>query len=124
MRKIISLTSLFVLGLSGLVSAQTTQLRRPIPAEKLEEKYEDAPAFIYRTESSPRMISQQGAFTSYQVNVDSNGQNIVNDAGNETSITIDPTNPSRMSIGWRQFDSIGSNFRKGGYAYTTNGGVN
>ena len=29
------------------------------------------------------MISQFGVFTSYQVNVDANGQNIVGDAANE-----------------------------------------
>ena len=79
--------------------------------------------FIYRTESSPGMISQLGAFMSYQVNVDSNGQNIVGDAANEPSITLDPTNPNRMAIGWRQFDSVFSNFRKGGWGYTTNGGT-
>ena len=38
---------------------------------------------IYRLETSPRMISQFGVFTSYQVNVDANGQNIVGDAANE-----------------------------------------
>ena len=34
-------------------------------------------------ETSPRMISQFGVFTSYQVNVDANGQNILGDAANE-----------------------------------------
>ena len=29
-----------------------------------------------------------------------------------------------MSIGWRQFDSVASNFRQAGFAYTTNGGTN
>ena len=28
-----------------------------------------------------------------------------------------------MSIGWRQFDSVASNFRQAGFAYTTNGGT-
>jgi hypothetical protein len=58
-----------------------------------------------------------------QVNVDANGLNIVGDAANEPSIAIDPTNPSRMAIGWRQFDTIASNFRQAGYGYTTNAGV-
>ena len=79
--------------------------------------------YIWRTESSPRMISQQGAFTSYQVNVGANGQNMVGDAANEPSITIDPTDPNKMAIGWRQFNSVASNFRQGGWAYTVNGGT-
>ena len=69
------------------------------------------------------MISQFGAFISYQVNVDANGQNIVGDAANECSISVDPTNPSKMAIGWRQFNSVLSNFRQGGWGYTTDGGV-
>lgn len=78
--------------------------------------------YIFRTGSSPRMISQLGPFTSVQVNVDSKGNNITGDAANECSITLDPTNPYRMAIGWRQFNSVLSDFRQGGWAYTTNGG--
>lgn len=58
-----------------------------------------------------------------QVNVSDSG-NILGDAANEPSIAIDLTNPSRMAIGWRQFNTITSNFRQAGYAYTTNGGFN
>lgn len=60
---------------------------------------------------------------SVQVNVDANGMNIVGDAANEPSIAIDPTNPNRMAIGWRQFDTVASNFRQAGFAYTTNAGM-
>ena len=60
------------------------------------------------------MISQYGPFTSYQVNVDANGQNILGDAANEPSIAVDPTDPNKMSIGWRQFNSVTSNFRQAG----------
>jgi hypothetical protein len=120
-RKITSLALLPFLTVSTLVSAQTAP-RSEFPTEALE-KVEDAPIRIWRTEYSPGMISQFGPFTSYQVNVGPTGQNIVNDAANETSITIDPINPTRMSIGWRQFDSVTNNFRKGGYAYTTDGGT-
>jgi len=69
------------------------------------------------------MVSPHGGFTSYQVNVDANGQNIVGDVANEPSICADPTNPNKMSIGWRQFDSVASNFRKAGWGYTSNGGA-
>jgi hypothetical protein len=57
-----------------------------------------------------------------QVNVDANGLDIMGDAGNEPSIAIDPTNPNRMVIGWRQFDTVGNNFRQAGYAYSLDGG--
>ncbi|HUN81649.1 MAG TPA: putative Ig domain-containing protein, partial [Phycisphaerae bacterium] len=60
---------------------------------------------------------------SVQVNVDANGNNIVGDAANEPTLAIDPTNPQHMVIGWRQFDTISSNFRQAGYAYTTDGGA-
>ncbi len=87
------------------------------------EKYDNPPAYIYRLETSPRMISPHGVFISYQVNVDANGNNIVGDAANECSISVDPTNTSKMAIGWRQFDSVSSNFRQGGWGYTTDAGV-
>lgn len=87
------------------------------------EKEGDPPMFIWRYDVSPGMISQHGPFTSYQVNVDANGQNIVGDAANEPSITVDPTDRNKMAIGWRQFYSVSSNFRQGGWAYTTNGGT-
>ena len=61
---------------------------------------------------------------SYQVNVDAAGQNIAGDAANEPSMCIDPTNPNRMAVGWRQFDTTNSSFRQSGVAYTTNGGLN
>lgn len=78
--------------------------------------------FIFRTETSARMVSQFGAFTSYQVNVDGNGNNIAGDAANEPSISVDPTNHNRMAIGWRQFNSVASNFRQAGWGYTADGG--
>ena len=95
---------------------------QPIPTEPLE-KYDMPPAYIYRLEIGPRMISQYATFTSYQVNLDQNGNNIVGDAANEPSITVDPTNSSRMTIGWRQFNTVSSNFRQGGWGYTTDGGL-
>lgn len=63
-----------------------------------------------------------GPYVSRQVNVDSNGCNIVGDAANEPSIAIDPTNPNNIVIGWRQFDTIASDFRQAGWAYSHDGG--
>ena len=64
-----------------------------------------------------------GRFTHIQVNVDGNGANIPGDAANEPSIAVDPADHHRMAIGWRQFDTISSNFREAGYGYTTDGGL-
>jgi len=86
------------------------------------EKYDNPPALIYRLDTSPRMVSPHGAFISYQVNVDANGNNIVGDAANECTISVDPTNLNKMAIGWRQFNNVTSNFRQAGYGYTTDGG--
>jgi hypothetical protein len=98
--------------------------RNSFPKEA-HEKYEDppAPSPLWATAVSPAMVSQAGPFISYQVNVDPNGNNIVGDAANEPSITVDPTNGNKMAIGWRQFDSVTSNFRTSGRGYTTNGGT-
>ena len=92
------------------------------PNEPLE-KYNMPPAYIYRLGTSPRMISPFGTFTSYQVNVDAQGNNIVGDAANEPSIAVDPTDGNKMTIGWRQFNSVQSNFRQGGWGFTTDGGI-
>lgn len=58
-----------------------------------------------------------------QVNTNALGQNIPNDAANEPSIAIDPTNPNRIVIGWRQFDNVNSNFRQAGRAYSSDAGA-
>lgn len=57
-----------------------------------------------------------------QVNVDALGRNIPGDAANEPSIAVDPTDPRRMAIGWRQFDTISSNFREAGWAFSRDSG--
>src|SRR5213080_4112993 len=118
LQRLTFLTSVVALATaSGQVPTWNPHSNRPL------EKYDNPPAYIYRLESSPRKISPYGAFISYQVNVDANGNNIVGDAANECTISVDPTNTSKMAIGWRQFNSVTSNFRQGGYGYTTDGGV-
>ena len=104
--------------------AGTTQgaASKPRMTEPLE-KYNMPPAYIYRLETGPRMVSQFGLFTSFQVNVDADGNNILGDAANESSITVDPTNHNRMAIGWRQFNSVQSDFRQGGWGFTTDAGT-
>src|ERR1700730_11814683 len=87
---------------SGQAPIWTPHTNRPV------EKYDNPPAYIYRLDTSPRMISPHGVFVSYQVNVDANGHNIIGDAANECAISVDPTNSSKMAIGWRQFNSVTS----------------
>jgi hypothetical protein len=103
-------------------SGQLAPIRKPPFTEPLE-KYDNPPAPPRKIETSPRMISQFGVFTSYQANVDANGNNILGDAANEPSISVDPTNLNKMVIAWRQFNSIQSNFRQAGWGYTTDGGI-
>lgn len=59
--------------------------------------------------------------THIQVNT-LDGLNILNDAANEPSIVIDQTAPLRMAVGWRQFDTLESDFRQAGTAWTVDGG--
>lgn len=76
-----------------------------------------------RATSAPYRLEGSG-FTIRQVNVDDAGQNILGDAANEPSLAIDPTNPNRMVIGWRQFDTITNNFRQAGQAFSFDAGEN
>ena len=115
--------SICLVLLSGLTTASAQAPSRKLPPTEPLEKYDNPPAYIFRIETSPRMVSQYGPFVSYQVNVDAQGHNILGDAANEPSIAVDPTDPNKMSIGWRQFNSVTSNFRQAGYGYTTNGGT-
>jgi len=114
-------TAVSLLLVSGAFSQRVA--RKPLPTEPLE-KYDNSPAVASPIIGiSPALVSSLGPYISYQVNVDANGNNRVGDAANEPSICVDRNNPNRMSIGWRQFDSVASNFREAGFAYTTNGGT-
>lgn len=64
-----------------------------------------------------------GRFTSVQVNINAAGNDILNDAANEPSMAVDPTNPNRIVIGWRQFDTIANSFRQAGWGYSHDGGA-
>ncbi len=79
-----------------------------------------SPAFKYKTGSAGRVMSST-IFTN-QVNVNSGGQNILGDAGNEPNIAVDPLNHNHIVIGWRQFDNVSSNFRQAGWSYSSDGG--
>src|SRR2546427_9630836 len=126
MRSSTVLTASLSIYLVFMVALATASGQAPIwnpHTQKPLEKYDNPPAYIYRLEASPRMVSPYGTFISYQVNVDANGNNIVGDAANECTVSVDPTSLNKMAIGWRQFNSVTSNFRQGGWGYTTDGGV-
>lgn len=119
MRHALRLCSTLLAALVPAAAAQDNGFR-------YEERVDDPPA-PFRAIDDPAARSQGmrlsiGGATSVQVNVDANGMNITGDAANESSIAVDPTNPERIVIGWRQFDNVSSNFRQAGNAYSTDGG--
>ena len=114
-----------IVAFSGAQTPKTDNVKDkaqqpPAHLEVPNDPYVPVPPEQRRT-SPPARLSRDG-YVSVQVNVDDNGDNIVGDAANEPSIAIDPTDPSRMVIGWRQFDTISSDYRQAGWAYTADGG--
>ena len=116
------LTGLLSLVFVPLASGQLAPTQR-VPRDVPMETYDNPPAAPRVMETSSRMISQFASFTSFQVNVNASGQNIVGDAANECSISVNPLDGSKKTIAWRQFNDVTSNFRQGGWGYTTNGGA-
>ncbi len=98
--------------------------------EELKQMHNEVPDDAYievdkaSMERSPAYRVVAPNYFTTQVNIDGNGNNIVGDAGNEPSIAVDPTDPNKMIIGWRQFDTVGNNFRQAGNAYSVDGGYN
>jgi hypothetical protein len=89
------------------------------------EAVDDPPVKLDRRlmRRAPSTSVVRGNHVSVQVNVDASGNNIVGDAANEPSMAVDPTDPSNLVIGWRQFDTVSSNFRQAGYAYSHDAGA-
>lgn len=117
------------LTLSSEAAVFLAQIVTPVPAPDMHridppilEDIGDSqllPPFLQTGPTNP-LLGRGFGIT--QVNVASNGDNILNDAGNEPSIAIDPTAPNRMVIGWQQFDNINSSFRQAGNAWSHDGG--
>jgi hypothetical protein len=114
---------ILLVSLASIATASGQTAKTKLNPNEPLEKYNMPPAYIYRLGMSPRMISPYGLFISYQANVDGQGNNILGDAANEPSIAVDPTNGNKMTIGWRQFNSVQSDFRQGGWGFTTDAGV-
>lgn len=115
-------------GIALLVFMASSSFAADSNDEVVREFLDDPPVAVTpgsdsRARSTGRVVTV-GPYVSVQVNVDALGQNIVGDAANEPSIAVNPINPANMVIGWRQFDSIASNFREGGWAFTLDGGDN
>jgi len=100
-----------------------------IPNHNFHESHREVPDDPYVPvsrsimERSPAYNVTVPNYFTRQVNVDENGNNMVGDAANETSIAVDPLNPNRIVIGWRQFDTVNSNFRQAGNGYSLDGGL-
>ena len=111
----------FLLMLSSIANAQQGKSKANMHHETIDDPYVANSNQGHKT--SPSYQSKATSlFYMTQVNVDENGDNILGDAGNEPSIAVDPTNPNRIVIGWRQFDDVGNNFRQAGYGYSTDAG--
>ncbi|MEZ5033123.1 MAG: FlgD immunoglobulin-like domain containing protein [Saprospiraceae bacterium] len=120
MLKILPYISCLLMWIS-IESTGFAQFENPIYQEAPDMPY--IPVNPQARKTSPAYQYQVSNFWMTQVNVDEWGNNIIGDAANEPSIAVDQTNPHRMAIGWRQFDTIASNFRQAGFGYTTNGGL-
>lgn len=100
----------------GLVVSSHAQSR-----EGERERIKDRPG-TPAVRTAPSAIGHMDGVGGSQVNVASGGLNVIGDAGNEPSIAIDPQAPNRIVIGWRQFDTIASNFREAGVNFSVDGG--
>ncbi len=61
-------------------------------------------------------------FVSVQLNVDSDGNNVVGDAANQPSITASPLDNNQVVVVWRVFKDVDGHFREAGVAYSHDGG--
>lgn len=125
MIKKILLISIIVF-LTALVSIAQDSKVEAMRAKQMLHKEQPTDAYLAhpnaREAVSKAYYYRDAMVETHQVNVDANGQNIIGDAANEPSLSIDTANPERIIIGWRQFDNIASNFRQAGYAYSHDGG--
>jgi len=118
-----------VLVPAGVVRAQNSDDPKHAPDDAAQRQgHVEVPRDPYiaapRSEQprSRSMHVSRGGYVSFQVNVDAGGLNIVGDAANEPSIAVDLTDPRKMAIGWRQFDTIASDFRQAGWGYSADQG--
>ena len=110
-------------GIPALTYGQKEAVKKLSP--EMHKEVPEGDYIAVSRDDMPKSPSYSDEGTNYftvQVNVTMDGDNILGDAANEPSMAIDPTNPDKMVIGWRQFDTQASSFRQAGYAYTFDGG--
>ncbi len=124
---LVLLSALYLMLNCFFAISQSTTKRTTFPFEKIENG--NNPSYRLAKKTSPsnnyRILSQSpfsSSIFTYQVNVNLNQQNILGDAANEPSIAVNPLSPSNIAIGWRQFDTIGNNFRQAGWSYSVDSG--
>jgi hypothetical protein len=105
-----------------VAAALVAELAGAAMGQPLEGTRIDRPAPPRTARYSAPGIGVVDGFVSHQVNVGPTGMNILGDAANEPSLAVDPTAPNRLAICWRQFDSVSSNFRQAGRAWSNDGG--
>ncbi len=122
MNKKTTLFLTFILGFG--ISAFTQSVVIPEKIKQHNEIPDERSVYmpLEEVKTSPGYIFESSGIFTIQANVDEYGDNILGDAANEPSIAVDPTNPNRIMIGWRQFDNVGSSFRQAGYAYSEDAG--
>ena len=112
------------LALASVLVASVTSAQEHLSPPALELPATPPPITV-ATEppTSPAPFVHSPFVRSVQVNVNVQGRNIVGDAANEPSLCVDPTNPNRIAIGWRQFNSVASDFRQAGWGWSADGGA-
>jgi hypothetical protein len=124
-RLVLFLIIVFLISPNIIFSQTNEQKKDKKPDPRLHHEVKDddyVPVSRDEQGRSPAYNYTMSTITTHQVNVDGNGQNIVGDAANEPSMAVDPNDRNKMVIGWRQFNTVTSNFRQNGYGYTTDGG--
>ncbi|GJM26081.1 MAG: hypothetical protein DHS20C16_24960 [Phycisphaerae bacterium] len=91
--------------------------------EEPDDPYVPNPSAVQPESNGLRQTFSRGPYVSVQVNTSLSGANLNGDAANEPSIAINPLNANEIVIGWRQFDSVASNFRQAGWAYSHDHGA-
>ncbi|MFK5855601.1 MAG: T9SS type A sorting domain-containing protein [Bacteroidota bacterium] len=118
------ISTIAIIGLSFVTYPAISQTKINNNRHTHNETPDDAylPMLAKDKKTSPAYRHRSSSFFTTQVNIDANGDNILGDAANEPTIAVDPTNPDRIVMGWRQFDNVASNFRQAGYGYSLDGG--
>ncbi len=109
-----------LVALSCISAAEPVSQRPPAQNEVPSDPYVAVP--LAERVTAPARVWMRGRFASVQVNVDPSGQDIIGDAANEPSLAVSLVDRRRMAIGWRQFDTVISDFRQAGHGFSTDGG--